>query len=66
MEVVNRHRVYEKPVTILLSDAPTKDNDARECRDGMFALRAHGTVRLDYVCPEEPPSTALGNALTTR
>ena len=30
---------------------------------GVFALRAHCALLLDYVLPEEPPSTPLGNAL---
>ena len=30
---------------------------------GIFALRAHCTLLLDYVPPVEPPSTPLGNAL---
>ena len=30
---------------------------------GVFALRAHCALFLDYVLPEEPPSTPLGNAL---
>ena len=33
---------------------------------GMFARRAPGTLLLDYVPPEEPPSTPLGNALRIR
>ena len=33
---------------------------------GMFALRAPGALLLDYVPPEEPPSTPLGNALRIR
>ena len=30
---------------------------------GIFALHAHCALLLDYVPPEEPPSTPLGNAL---
>ena len=33
---------------------------------GMFARRAPGALLLDYVLPEEPPSTPLGNALRIR
>ena len=33
---------------------------------GIFALRAHCALLLDYVPPEEPPSTPLGNALRIR
>ena len=33
---------------------------------GMFARRAPGALLLDYVPPEEPPSTSLGNALRIR
>ena len=33
---------------------------------GIFALRAHCAVLLDYVPPEEPPSKPLGNALRIR
>ena len=33
---------------------------------GMFARRAPGALLLDYVSPEEPPSTPLGNALRIR
>ena len=33
---------------------------------GIFALRAHCALLLDYVPPEEPPSTSLGNALRIR
>ena len=29
---------------------------------GIFALRAHCALLLDYVPPEEPPSKPLGNA----
>ena len=33
---------------------------------GIFALRAHCALLLDYVPPEEPPSKPLGNALRIR
>ena len=33
---------------------------------GIFALRAHCMLLLDYVPPEEPPSKPLGNALRIR
>ena len=33
---------------------------------GIFALRAHCALLLDYVPPEEPPRTPLGNALRVR
>ena len=33
---------------------------------GVFALRAHRALLLDYVPPEEPPSKPLGNALRIR
>ena len=33
---------------------------------GVFALRVHCALLLDYVPPEEPPSTPLGNALKIR
>ena len=33
---------------------------------GIFALYAHCALLLDYVPPEEPPSTPLGNALRVR
>ena len=33
---------------------------------GIFALRAHCALLLDYVPREEPPSTPLGNALRIR
>ena len=33
---------------------------------GIFALRAHCTLLLDHVPPEQPPSTPLGNALRIR
>ena len=36
------------------------------CLGGMFARRAPGALLLDYVPPEEPPSTPLGNALRIR
>ena len=36
------------------------------CYGGMFARRAPGALLLDYVPPEEPPSTPLGNALRIR
>ena len=35
-------------------------------KGGIFALRAHCALLLDYVPPEEPPSTPLGNALRIR
>ena len=34
--------------------------------EGVFALRAHCALLLDYVPPEEPPSTPLGNTLRIR
>ena len=37
-----------------------------KAKGGVFALRAHCALLLDYVPPEEPPSTPLGNALRTR
>ena len=33
---------------------------------GILALRAHRALLLDYVPPEEPPGTSLGNALRIR
>ena len=33
---------------------------------GILALRAHCTLLLDYVPPEEPPGTPLGNNLRIR
>ena len=33
---------------------------------GIFALRAHCALLLDYVPPKEPRSTPLGNALRIR
>ena len=33
---------------------------------GIFALRTHCALLLDYVPPEEPPSTPLGNPLRIR
>ena len=33
---------------------------------GILALRAHCALLLDYVPPEEPPGTPLGNALRIR
>ena len=35
-------------------------------RGGIFAMHAHCALLLDYVPPEEPPSTPLGNALRIR
>ena len=35
-------------------------------KGGNFALHAHCALLLDYVPPEEPPSTPLGNALRIR
>ena len=37
-----------------------------ELNGGMFARRAPGALLLDYVPPEEPPSTPLGNTLRIR
>ena len=37
-----------------------------EIKGGVFALRAHCALLLDYVPPEEPPGTPLGNALRIR
>jgi len=37
-----------------------------QCNGGILALRAHCALLLDYVPPEEPPSTPLGNALRIR
>ena len=36
------------------------------CLGGIFALRAHCALLLDYVPRKEPPSTPLGNALRIR
>ena len=33
---------------------------------GILALRAHCALLLDYVPPEEPPGTPVGNALRIR
>ena len=33
---------------------------------GILALRAHCALLLDYVPPEEPPGTPLGNTLRIR
>ena len=33
---------------------------------GILALRAHCALLLDYVTPDEPPGTPLGNALGIR
>ena len=33
---------------------------------GILALRAHCVLLLDYVPPEEPPDTPIGNALRIR
>ena len=38
----------------------------RSFHGGIFALRAHCALLFDYVPPEEPPSTPLGNALRIR
>ena len=35
-------------------------------KGGIFAVRAHCALLLDYVPPKEPPSTPLGNALRIR
>ena len=36
------------------------------CCGGILALRAHCALLLDYVPPEEPLGTPLGNTLRTR
>ena len=42
-------------------------NQIRHCYfRGIFALRAQRALLLDYVPPEEPPSTPLGNAFRIR
>ena len=49
----------------LVGWAPHNSNlNSRE--GGMFARRAPCALLLDYVPPEEPPSTPLGNALRIR
>ena len=45
---------------------PQESPDARLAVGGVFALRAHCALLLDYVPPEEPPSTPLGNALRNK
>ena len=42
---------------------PEKDSVPPTALGGVFALRAHCALLLDYVPPEEPPSTPLGNAV---
>ena len=43
---------------------PTKPSVA--AMGGIFALRAHCALLLDYVPPEEPPGTTLGKTLRIR
>ena len=47
----------------LLAGGRRSVNAALTLQGGGFALRAHCALLLDYVLPEEPPSTPLGNAL---
>ena len=59
------------PVTCLpfLSSAPLWDSSQGPIGflwGGIFALRAHCALLLDYFPPEEPPSKPLGNALRFR
>ena len=46
--------------------SPLEVPHAGDYYGGIFALHAHCTLLLDYVPPEEPPSTPLGNALRIR
>ena len=40
--------------------------ESLHCARSARALHAHCALLLDYVPPEEPPSTPLGNALRIR
>ena len=59
-----QHRSQKRRRCILCCDSLVAE--ARRALGGIFALRAHCALLLDYVPPEEPPSTPLGNALRIR
>ena len=52
---------YGDKATVFIAKLFTDPNHG-----GIFALRAHYALLLDYVPPEEPPSKPLGNALRIR
>ena len=63
MEVLNNLNYPKLPSLI-----PSDNDEILAWYDigGVFALRAHCALLLDYIPPEEPPSTPLGNALRIR
>ena len=48
---------------IHLQHACSMEVSKRQHKGGILALHAHCALLLDYVTPEEPPGTPLGNAL---
>ena len=53
-------------VLSILSLAPSLSSPWEVPQGGILALRAHCALLLDYVPPEEPPGTPIGNALRIR
>ena len=53
-------------VTILRRETSIGQQAGGSCSGGILALRAHCALLLDYVPPEEPLGTTIGNALRIR
>ena len=51
---------------VLYNDIRGVMGESLHCERTARARRAHCALLLDYVPPEEPPSTPLGNALRIR
>ena len=64
------HKGYITLAVLGVPNTCCGDKHRSSCIGGIFALRAalraHCALLLDYVPPEEPPSTPRGNALRIR
>ena len=60
-----RRATIEFPGTSLAT-SPFSQPASRPVKGGILALRAHCALLLDYVPPEEPLGTPLGNTLRIR
>ena len=56
----------ELPPVLFIFYSFFSEGDSLPCARTARALHAHCALLLDYVPPEEPPSTPLGNALRIR
>ena len=61
---LERHRSSRSSVPVS-GNRELGNKMSRGVTGGVFALHAHCALLLDYVPPEEPPSTPLGNAIET-